>query len=170
MSGGHPGDGAVIASDEPPDALAIFVNYRREDTSGIAIALDDRLVERFGADNVFLDVRTLRPGVDWLGEIRSRGRGSRVFIALMGTRWLEILKARQKSLFGGPAADEVRRELEMALGRGSQVEVIPVLVDNAAMPRADLFAAIGPRPCGSSGGAPALHPFRSGRRAPDRGP
>lgn len=139
MSGGHPGDSAVVASEEPPDALAVFINYRREDTSGIAIALDDRLVERFGADNVFLDVRTLRAGVDWLSEIKSRGRGSRVFIALIGSRWLEILKARQKSLFGGPAADEVRREIEMALGRGSGVDVIPVLVDNAVMPRADLL-------------------------------
>lgn len=128
-----------MAVEEPPGALSVFINYRREDSSGIAVALDDRLVERFGADNVFLDVRTLRPGVDWLGEIKRHGRGSRVFIALIGTRWLEILKARQKSLFGGPAADEVRREIEMALSRGSEMDVIPVLVDNAVMPRGDLL-------------------------------
>ena len=139
VSGGHPDEGASVAFEEPPGALSVFINYRREDTSGIAIALDDRLGERFGADNVFLDVRALRPGVDWLSEIKSHGRGARVFIALIGPRWLEILKARQKSLFGGPAADEVRREIEMALSRGSGVDVIPILVDNAAMPRADLL-------------------------------
>ena len=51
--------------------LKIFINYRRDDAAAHARLLYDRLAGHFGAENVFLDVVTLRPGVRWLDEIRS---------------------------------------------------------------------------------------------------
>lgn len=39
----------------------IFLNYRREDTSGYARGVVDRLRERFGTDHVFMDVDRIEP-------------------------------------------------------------------------------------------------------------
>lgn len=44
----------------------IFINYRREDSGGEAAHLRDDLVERFGEDNVFLDLGDIVPGADYL--------------------------------------------------------------------------------------------------------
>jgi hypothetical protein len=44
----------------------IFVSYRREDASASAGRLYDRLSARWGVDDVFIDVDTLKPGVDFL--------------------------------------------------------------------------------------------------------
>jgi len=124
-------------SESAESSVGVFINYRREDTAGIALALHDRVAGRFGAENVFLDVRNLTPGVNWLEEIRSRGTSCRVFISLIGARWMASLRERQPSSRTDQVVDEARREIEMALNRGSEVEVIPVLVDDTAIPSPD---------------------------------
>ena len=43
-------------------APRVFVSYRREDTSHLAGRLSDRLAERLGSDNVFMDVDSIDPG------------------------------------------------------------------------------------------------------------
>jgi hypothetical protein len=48
-----------------PAAGSVFISYRREDTSHLAGRLYDRLAARFGDANVFMDVDTLDPGVDF---------------------------------------------------------------------------------------------------------
>jgi hypothetical protein len=125
------------SGDRDEDSLKVFINYRREDAAGIALALYDRLAQRFGAESVFLDVRNLQPGTNWLEEIRSHGASCRVFVSLIGRHWLGSLRSRQQSILTDPVVDEARREIEMALSRGSEVEVIPVLIDDAAIPPPD---------------------------------
>ena len=49
---------------------SIFVCYRREDSAPYAGRLHDRLVPAFGRENVFMDIDTLTPGVDFDEEIR----------------------------------------------------------------------------------------------------
>ena len=52
---------APSRGDGPAAACAVFINYRREDTSGHALLLADRLGQRFGQDNVHVAARSRRP-------------------------------------------------------------------------------------------------------------
>src|SRR5215475_2322223 len=47
----------------------IFVSYRRQESSHLAGRLADRLADRFGEGQVFIDVDTIEPGVDFAEEI-----------------------------------------------------------------------------------------------------
>jgi hypothetical protein len=108
----------------------IFISYRQSDASGYARALFDRLTVAFGAENVFLDVATMRPGRRWLEDTRSIASACGVFIALIGPNWASTMRERATS----PEDDHVRNEVEAALARGSNVEVIPALVGDAVLP------------------------------------
>lgn len=44
----------------------IFLSYRRQDCAAATGRLADRLRERFGAEHVFLDVRGIVPGEDFV--------------------------------------------------------------------------------------------------------
>jgi hypothetical protein len=48
-----------------PD-LTVFISYRRADSSADAGRLYDALRRRFGRENLFMDVDSLRPGEDWV--------------------------------------------------------------------------------------------------------
>ena len=48
---------------------AIFLSYRRDDSSGYAGRLFDNLAERFGRERVFMDIETLEPGMDFVAGI-----------------------------------------------------------------------------------------------------
>jgi hypothetical protein len=123
--GGGPPDTGLAGSP-----LKVFINYRHEDTQGTAWALYLKLAERFGAENVFFDNGTLRPGMRWLEEITSRLAGGGAFIALIGPNWLPSLTTHLQR--GGE--DYVAREIDLALRSGPGVTVIPVLVDDARLP------------------------------------
>jgi SIR2-like domain/TIR domain len=114
----------------------VFINYRKAESSGWARLLYDRLADRFGTENVFLDQVTLEPGMKWLQAIRTRSGSAAVFIALIGPRWASIMSERAE----GSEEDFVRAEIEAALRKGSGVgEVIPALVEDAVIPgREDL--------------------------------
>ncbi len=120
------------------DSPKIFVNYRREDTSGQALHLYDRLKEHFGAENLFVDVVNLKgqAGLPWLkaikDEIASQGGSPGVFLVLIGPRWMESMIRRFQAKDASPVDDNVIREIEFALDNGSGVDVIPVLVDTEA--------------------------------------
>jgi hypothetical protein len=43
----------------------VFISYRRQESSGLAGRLYDRLAARFGDDQVFMDVDTIALGVDF---------------------------------------------------------------------------------------------------------
>ncbi len=121
---------AAVGSEAAP--LKVFINYRHEDTDAAALLLYDRLEPRFGAANIFLDVKTLELGTRWLAEIRAHGAGAGAFLALIGRTWLAALKDRQRAAEGEPE-DFVTLELELALRRWPG-RVVPVLVGGATMP------------------------------------
>src|SRR5262245_2054056 len=126
-----------VRTPAPASPFRVFINYRREDTQGEAMALYQQLVARYGRENVFLDVVTLEPGTKWLEATMAHGAASGAFIALIGPRWSSIMSARGHARVGGSAEDYVRLEIETALRRGSGVTVIPVLTDDAVPPSAD---------------------------------
>src|SRR5438874_1629962 len=48
---------------------AIFISYRRQDEPNFAGRLYDRFVSHFGKDNVFIDVDSIEPGLDFADVI-----------------------------------------------------------------------------------------------------
>ena len=60
----------------------IFISYRREDTSGYALALYQRLSEQF-LDRVFKDIGSIEPGLVWEDAIAKALDSSDAFIALI---------------------------------------------------------------------------------------
>ena len=114
----------------------IFVSYRRQETSHLAGRLYDRLADRFGEGQVFIDVDTIEPGVDFAEEIFRAVAACQVLLAIIGPAWLTATDERGRRRLDDPD-DIVRLEIEAALARG--VRVIPILVEGAVMPgRQDL--------------------------------
>lgn len=104
-----------------------FISYRRQDSGGHAGRLMDRLAARFGGDQVFMDVQDIAPGQNFAVSIeQTLARCSHV-LAVVGPRWLEMLKARADA-----GEDLVRDEIVVGMKRG--LTVIPVLVGGARMP------------------------------------
>jgi len=116
--------------------VTLFISYRREDASGHAGRLHDRLAARFRGARVFMDVDAVPPGTDFVGVISDAVASSDVFIAVIGPRWATdggaLARLREPS-------DFVRLEIELALQR--EVPIIPVLVGGADMPPADILPA-----------------------------
>ena len=110
----------------------IFVSYRRQESSHLAGRLADRLADRFGEGQVFIDVNTIEPGVDFAEEIFRAVAACKVLVAIIGPAWLTAANERGGRRLDDPD-DIVRLEIEAALGRG--VRVIPILVEGAVMPR-----------------------------------
>src|SRR6266542_2312513 len=114
----------------------IFVSYRRHESSHLAGRLYDRLADRFGEGQVFIDVDTIEPGVDFAEEISRAVATCKVLLAVIGPNWLTEADERGRRRLDDPD-DIVRLEIEAALAR--DVRVIPILVEGAVMPgRQDL--------------------------------
>jgi hypothetical protein len=112
----------------------IFINYRRDDTPGVAGRLFDYLATKYSRGDLFMDVDAMQPGIDFAKQLDTQVSQCRVLLAVIGPRWLE---ARDK---GGTRRldndkDYVRIELASALKR--DIAVIPILVDGAVMPAED---------------------------------
>ena len=112
----------------------IFINYRREDSIGTAGRLRDRLAEAFGEENLFMDVDNIPAGVDFVADLNNQVAACRVFLAVIGPNWMDAKDASGVRRLDNPD-DFVTIEIAAALAR--DIRVIPVLVDNARMPKAD---------------------------------
>jgi TIR domain len=66
----------------------IFISYRREDTSYPAGRLYDRLSAHFSQNQIFMDVDTIEPGIDFVKAIEESVGACDVLIAIIGKRWL----------------------------------------------------------------------------------
>ena len=62
----------------------IFISYRRDDSAGHTGRLHDRLIERFGLANIFMDVDTIGTGVDFVEAVRQAVIECDVVIAVIG--------------------------------------------------------------------------------------
>jgi hypothetical protein len=104
-----------------------------------AAVLYHQLEQRFGAENIFFDGGTLKPGMDFLHEIKTSLSGpAGAFLALIGPNWQSALDSRQRR----EGDDYVMKELELGLRNGWTV--IPVLLNGASL----RSRAISPRPSG----------------------
>ena len=112
----------------------IFISYRREETAYPAGWLYDRLADRFDSSQIFKDIDSIELGDDFVEVIATAVGSCDVLLALIGNEWLTITGEDGRRRLDDPA-DFVRLEIEAALVR--DVRVIPVLVDEASMPRAE---------------------------------
>src|SRR4030095_5644006 len=118
---------------EKSEAARVFISYRRQETAWPARQLYDVLVAELGANRVFKDVDNIEPGDDFVERIQSAVGSCQVLLALIGPQWLTITDAKGERRLDDPE-DFVRLEVETALSR-DDVRVIPILVDDAKMPR-----------------------------------
>jgi len=113
---------------------AIFVSYRRSDSSGYAGRLVDSLEEAFPGHQLFRDVESIEAGSDFVDAIAKALNASSALIVVIGPRWLDARDAAGRRRLDDPH-DFVRVEIATALQSG--LKLIPVLVDGAQMPAAD---------------------------------
>jgi len=106
----------------------LFLNYRHEDSGGHAGRLHDGLASHFGEDSVFIDVTTIKPGIDFVEAIKRSIESCAVMVVVIGQGWLSSLSEREKSQH----VDYLRLEISMALKQ--QIPILPVLVARAEMP------------------------------------
>jgi TIR domain len=104
----------------------IFISYRREDAPGDARGICDRLGRNFGEANVFMDVDRLLAGQRFDRELDKALSKCDVLIAVIGSRWIELLSAYAQS----GKRDFVRDEIAAALKR--DIVVIPVMIGREA--------------------------------------
>ena len=116
----------------------IFISYRRQETAWPAGRLYDVLVEHFAAEQVFKDVDNIEPGEDFVERITAAVGSCDVLLVLIGPQWLTITDEDGHRRLDNPE-DYVRLEIEAALTR--KIRVIPILVDDAPMPRANQLPA-----------------------------
>jgi hypothetical protein len=110
----------------------IFISYRREDSAGWTGRLAERLKQKFGAESIFMDIDTIKPGADFAEALRAAVDGCGVLLAMIGPEW-SIAKNSEGQIRLEDPDDWVRMELTTALSRS--IPVIPVLVGGASLPK-----------------------------------
>ena len=111
----------------------VFISYRREDAAGYAQAIYGHLERHLRRDQIFMDVDTIEPGVDFVTRIEQAVGECDVVVALIGKRWMGERENGPPRIHD--PQDFVHLEIAAALTR--DIKVIPVLVDGVSMPSPD---------------------------------
>ena len=111
---------------------AIFISYRREDSSDVTGRIYDRLCQHFGKENVFKDVDSIPLGVDFRKHLGNSVGQCNVLLTIIGRQWMTGEKGKRRI---DDARDFVRIEMEAALKR--DIPVVPVLVQGSSIPAVD---------------------------------
>ena len=111
----------------------IFVNFRTGDETFAAVLIDEKMTQRFGSDAVFRDARSIELGEEFTAKLWGSLAESQILLAVIGPRWLTIETDGVRRL--DMPGDYVRDEIAQALASG--VRVVPVLIGDTPMPKAD---------------------------------
>lgn len=112
--------------------VRVFISYRRQDSAPWSGRLFDSLASRFGVDNVYLDIATIAPGMDFASHIEQALSRSDIVLLVIGPHWLQASYRSDNRRRIDDPEDLVRREIQLALSVGKPL--IPVLVGGAEMP------------------------------------
>jgi hypothetical protein len=113
----------------------ISISYRRDDTGPVTGRLSDRLIDRYGAQSIFVDIDSIPAGVDFRHHIHTVLQETDVLLAMVGARWSGA-QADGKTRI---REDDDPVRVEVATALRNEIFVVPVLVDGAKMPaEADL--------------------------------
>jgi len=119
------------AKSKPARLARIFISYRRADSADVTGRIYDRLAGHFGTAAIFKDVDSIPAGIDFKAHLEKAVGKCRVFLAVIGDKWLEQVESLQNNRLQDPR-DFVRIEIEAALNRN--ILIIPLLVRGASMP------------------------------------
>jgi flagellar biosynthesis GTPase FlhF len=114
----------------------VFLCYRRDDSGGYAGRIQDWLVRDLGADVMFMDVDDISFGKNFVKTLHEQVAACEVLLAVIGRNWLDARDEDGKRRLENPN-DFVRIEIAAALQR--DILVVPVLVDGAKIPGANLL-------------------------------
>ena len=119
----------------------VFISYRRDDSQYQADRLHAAIRRHMKnpAQDIFIDVDGIPAGVDFVEHLDGRVAQCDVFLALIGSRWLDARGADGKSRRLDDPADFVRQEIASALRL--QKRVVPVLFDGAKLPSSEELPA-----------------------------
>ena len=92
------------------------------------------MISHFGRANVFIDIDTISPGVDFEQRIREALDTCQLALILIGPRWLTLENPDGTRRIDAED-DLVKQEVAAGLNR-PDVTVVPVLVEGASMPSA----------------------------------
>ena len=101
------------ASNEPLAPMGgwgVFISYRRAETSDLAEQIRGKLAERLGDSRVFLDISSIRGGVDFRNALRAAIKRSAVMLVLIGNEWTTMSNSRGRRI--NDPKDIVRLEIE----------------------------------------------------------
>jgi hypothetical protein len=102
-----------------PQGSKVFISYRRLDTGQIAGRIYDRLVREMPQDEIFFDIDTIPPGVDFKQQISKAVSSTAVLLVLVGEKWVMPSWKRSSWRFGSKLKEDfVRLEIESALDLG----------------------------------------------------
>jgi hypothetical protein len=130
-----PSLGAVAQPSTPrARGSGLFLCYRREDTQDAAGRLHDRLVEAYRTERVFMDIDSVPLGIDFVEHVTEQIGKCSAVIVMIGKQWRTIKDKKRRRRLDNED-DLVRAEIRAALQQ--KIPVIPVTVQNAAMPQAE---------------------------------
>ncbi len=117
----------------------IFISYRRDDSGAACGRIYEHLRNHFGRDNVFKDVDDIPYGTRFPDYLAQQLADCRVELVVIGRFWVTLKTPDGKRRRLDVSDDFVRTEIETGLRAG--LVVVPLLVDNATMPRSNQFPA-----------------------------
>ena len=120
-----------MAKDSNPTS-AVFISYRRQDSSDVTGRIYDRLIQHFGKPSVFKDVDSIPLGADFRKHLDDSVARCDVLLTVIGRQWL-VGDDGQRRL--DDLGDFVRIEIEAALQR--DIPIVPVLVQGATIPSSE---------------------------------
>jgi hypothetical protein len=106
----------------------IFISYRRASDAFAVQMVYELLVKAYGEDNVFLDRRSLEPGVDWLQSLDREVARATAVVLVFSKEWFGPNADGSRRI--DDPKDMVRRELVAANQFGRPI--IPVVVDGSS--------------------------------------
>lgn len=112
---------------------AIFISYRRDDSSGYTLAIYEKLKSALGDEHVFMDMDDIPHGENFAKHIGKVLSKADTVLVMIGAGWLNATNARGRRL--DDPGDYVRMEVATALAK--DLRVIPVLLRGAEMPQQD---------------------------------
>jgi CHASE2 domain-containing sensor protein len=111
------------------EKLKIFLSYRRSESSGYSGRIYDRLRAALPDAEVFMDVESLEPGLDWRSKLGEQIDRANVMLVLIGAQWRTLADPSGRRRLDDPQ-DVTRWEIQTALNRGKWV--VPVLLEGTS--------------------------------------
>jgi len=113
------------------EGTSLFISYRRQDSGDHVDRLCELLQERLPDAEIFRDISGISIGQGWLEKLELAIKKADIVLAIIGMGWAGKDESGMRRL--DERNDVLRRELTLALKE--DVKIIPVLVNDASMPK-----------------------------------